>query len=409
MFKINHELSKNPQERLLIIKKIINLNKLQGGNIDFSNTTHEQLNQLKTNLYTMNSRLINEDNNYGTQVIELLNNINKYIHTSDINKIILYLYKLDALLDKNILTNYKNYKTALKPIIDTLEHIDKNTSHKELLNIKKKLKLLIDAIVQDPFLKQHQHEYLQIDDQITKKYTIDVPDKTEGFLLSKTSTALKQEGDSLSTLSIQENKNKNKKEDEEDIKSLYLSETEQNLIYMLLQTIGIKNIATWDVISKKYKVLYNKIILGDMDSPDIKDNAFMYSYNDIAFVQNIINFNYFGLINWEMATLNMKKYIDDLFLVLKGNKIEEKEIIDKKHSEDNDDDVSSRESDYSEEEDSENDSEEEDEEEDEEDEEEEEDEEDEEEEEEEEDSEEEDSEEEDSENDSEEDIKKFSK
>ena len=337
MFKINHELSKNPMERLLIIKKIINLNNLHGGNVDFSNTTHDQLDQLTSNLYTMNSRLINDDDTYGTQVIELLNNINKYIHTSDINKLILYLYKLVVLLDKNILTKYKNYKTTLKTIIDTLEKNDKKTSDKELLNVKQNLKLLMDTIRQDPLLKQHQFEYLPTDDRITKKNTTDVTDKNKDFLLSKTSASLKQDTDSLSVLSVQENKNK--RVDEEDIKSLYLSETERNLIYMLLQAIGIKNIDTWDIISKKYKVLYNKIILGDTDSPDIKDSTFMYSYNDIAFVQNIINFNYFGLINWEMATLNMKKYIDDLFLVLKGNKIEEKEIINKTNIEDNEDDV----------------------------------------------------------------------
>ena len=356
MFKINHELSKNPMERLLIIKKIINLNNLHGGNVDFSNTTHNQLDQLTSNLYTMNSRLINDDDTYGTQVIELLNNINKYIHNSDINKLILYLYKLVVLIDKNILTNYKNYKTTLKTIIDTLEKNDKKTSDKELLNVKQNLKLLMDTIRQDPLLKQHQFEYLPTDDRITKKNTTDIPDKNKAFLLSKTSASLKQDTNSLSVLSAQENKNK--KEDEEDIKSLYLSETERNLIYMLLQAIGIKNIDTWDIISKKYKVLYNKIILGDTDSPDIKDSSFMYSYNDIAFVQNIINFNYFGLINWEMATLNMKKYIDDLFLVLKGNKIEEKEIINRTDIEDNEDDgdndaVSSRESGGGEEEDSE--------------------------------------------------------
>jgi hypothetical protein len=403
MFKINHELSKNPMERLLIIKKIINLNNLHGGNVDFSNTTHNQLDQLTSNLYTMNSRLINGDDTYGTQVIELLNNINKYIHNSDINKLILYLYKLVVLIDKNILTNYKNYKTTLKTIIDTLEQKDKKTSHKELLNVKRNLKLLMDTIREDPFLKQHQYEYLPTDDRITKKNTTDIPDKNKDFLLSKTSASLKQDTDSLSVLSVQENKNK--RVDEEDIKSLYLSETERNLIYMLLQAIGIKNIDTWDIISEKYKVLYNKIILGDTDSPDIKDSTFMYSYNDIAFVQNIINFNYFGLINWEMATLNMKKYIDDLFLVLKGNKIEEKEIINKTNIEDNEDDVDnddvrtresgggeeeeedSGEEDSEEEDSGEEDSEEEDSGE--------------------EDSEEEDSEEEDSENDSEEDIKKI--
>ena len=47
MFKINHELSKNPNERLLIIKKIINLKKLEGGNLEFSNTTQDQLKQMK--------------------------------------------------------------------------------------------------------------------------------------------------------------------------------------------------------------------------------------------------------------------------------------------------------------------------------------------------------------------------
>ena len=330
MFKINHELSKNPNERLLIIKKIINLNKLQGGNLEFSNTTQDQLKQITSNLYDLNPDTISENDNYSKQVIELLNNIHKYIHSTDINKIILYLYKLDVLLDKNILTDSKKYKTTLQEIIGTLENIDKKTSHKEIANIKQNLKVLIHKISEAPLLKKNKHLYLPIHEET----------RTKDFLISKTSTSLKQ--DNKDSKDSKDSKDDDihydsKENNEEDIESLYLSETEQNLVYMLLNTIGIKNIDTWDVISKKYKVLYNQLILGDANSSDVKHKAFRYSYNDIAFVQNLINFNYFGLIDWEIATLNIKKYINDLFLVLKGNKIEEKEDDEEVNEDDEDD------------------------------------------------------------------------
>ena len=297
MFKIKNEISKNPNEKLLIIKKIINLQRQQlGGSIELSGHSIKQLETLNDKLY--NQHITNEttvpDNN--KLLVELLNKINIDMNESNVDNVKKHLYTLEGLLQQDTLKHSKLYTQNLETLLIEVNMNGLSPKMKE--NIHR----FMNEIIQDPTMADTRQNYIQPDSimpplETLKSTSSQVPDPVPVI-------------DSKDTAPSQTNY--------EYLKDNYLSEIEQQLVNMLLHTIGLKKLNTWDKISEKYKVLYNILIFGDDNSIEDSQTLFRYSYNDIAFVQTLINFNHYGLINWETATKNIKMYVNDLVSVLKG-------------------------------------------------------------------------------------------
>ena len=306
MFKIKNDISKNPKEKLLIIKKIINLQRQRqrqrGGAIELSSNSKEQLQNLSDKLYgnplskpviDYSSNIENVDIN--KEIVNVLNKLQEGIANTDKEKVYVSLEDLYRLLDTNDLEYSEQYKGIIQNVV-------KDVKEKELsVDLKDKINKLTEDMIQEPALVNEQSYYKKLYMTTTNQDTLQ----------------------SMSSLPTMDKKPTTEpilplEQKDTTVNETYLSDTEQNLVYMLLQLVGFKNLNTWEKISKKYKILYNIIVKGEDDTDDINKSLCKYSYSDIDFVQNIINFNHYGLIDWETATANIKIYINDLLSLVKG-------------------------------------------------------------------------------------------
>ena len=338
MFKINNTLFINPIDKLLIIKKIINLRKQQGGSIDLSDTSRQQLERLTNTLHNTpvdTSKSIensNTENSYtensNTEIIELLNIINGHLSNSDITELTSSLRKLYMIVNQNVLIYSKKYKDILDKVMKDIN--DDGLS----MDTSRTVQVLMDNIAQDPLLVKEQVLYVPLrsseSDTVLQSRSSQLEPLTQSpprqpVALPQTpridTPPVPLSQTPLQPVSPPTSPTKEHSPDQmisDEINETYLSQIEKNLVYMLLHTVDIKKLNTWEKISTKYKLLYNLVVFGNNDSVDMNEELFMYSYTDIAFVQNIINFNHFGLIHWDVATKKIKNYINDLYLFLKG-------------------------------------------------------------------------------------------
>ena len=100
---------------------------------------------------------------------------------------------------------------------------------------------------------------------------------------------------------------------EEEPNTQTLSDTDAMLLHIFLNANNINTLHIWDNMTKKHKLLYNILRSGHSDSIPLDDLLYRYTYDDILFVQNIININNFALNTWEEATHTLKKFIDQLY------------------------------------------------------------------------------------------------
>ena len=107
---------------------------------------------------------------------------------------------------------------------------------------------------------------------------------------------------------------------EEEPNTQTLSDTDAMLLHIFLNANNINTLHIWDNMTKKHKLLYNILRSGHSDSIPLDDLLYRYTYDDILFVQNIININNFALNTWEEATQTLKLFIDQLYETYIQNK-----------------------------------------------------------------------------------------
>ena len=96
----------------------------------------------------------------------------------------------------------------------------------------------------------------------------------------------------------------------------YLTDNDKDLLQIFFNTIDLNKFNMWDIMTKKYKLIYNILRNGNDLNTDIDNSAMSYSYNDILFIQTLLNYNNYGLYSWEESTSNLKKFIDIVYTVL---------------------------------------------------------------------------------------------
>lgn len=97
----------------------------------------------------------------------------------------------------------------------------------------------------------------------------------------------------------------------------YLTDKDKDLLQIFFNAIDINKFNLWDIMTKKYKIIYNILRNGNDLNTDIDNLSISYSYNDILFIQTLLNYNNYGLHSWEDSTSNLKKFIDIVYGVLK--------------------------------------------------------------------------------------------
>mgnify|MGYP001463490302 CR=1 FL=1 len=97
----------------------------------------------------------------------------------------------------------------------------------------------------------------------------------------------------------------------------YLTDKDKDLLQIFFNSIDINKFNLWDIMTKKYKIIYNILRNGNNLNTDIDNLSISYSYNDILFIQTLLNYNDYGLHSWEDSTSNLKKFIDIVYGVLK--------------------------------------------------------------------------------------------
>lgn len=320
IFKTNNTV--NRKDKLNIIQQIINLNK-RGGNITLTKNTLNTLDKLNKQLDDSSQPIPYEkieepeepeDSTQTESFLYLLDTLQHNLEKNDHEIITKTLVKISALLnqdsisdqDKDFLDEIKIEKYK-KTIIDLKKHVDNLPDNfiysTKDSDINKKITSFIEQarIIQSPSSEQIIHKPEPVPETETEtETTIDEPEPEP--ILDESEPTLDESEPTLNEPELEEG---------------FLNETEQELILILINAIGLNKLNTWEKVSKKYKILYNIMSLGDNEEYDIKASLFKYSYNDISFVQNLLNFNNLGLNSWEIATKNIKNYINNLYSLIK--------------------------------------------------------------------------------------------